>query len=546
LHQLITYFSWSMAIYASLQKIGIDIARLETGGLSSVVLTFGNSNFAGGMLSVLFTYHFIECVNSKSFGSKNISLLTLILLGTAFSGAFQGYLIVLFALCLGATLYIYQKSKGPWIKRTILLAWLLGLFSIALGLSNKFILASVFARETFQARVQYWKIGLEVMKDHLLFGIGPDKLFDVTANYMSPGSLEIITSTRMDNAHNWYLNFGANFGLMALLVQLLIFGYTFFAGMKITKDLNTKNDFPIAIFAAFLAIFIDGLVSIEQPGLGFWLYLFAGVTVGSSISLNQEFAPKKIAKTFESESKRLYFHQIFRATTTLVLLISTVLISTRVIGDTLLRKSIQTQLLNRGSDSTLQKIGSLAESLRADPEYSAQALNVLAAAGDAKLLDSVSEASYQYNKESIQATLVRADVLRALGRINEACPLRITLINNTPWDMSQLSKYLTCLAEGLEDPNYRGTLLKASVYVPSDETKQIPNGMENELYHLNKRFHDYAVVARLYFLLGNIEEANQHKTYSLKLLLRIQELESSNGLIPAQPDRKDDLTLLNF
>jgi hypothetical protein len=73
MHELITILPWIMCVYAGLQQIGIDIAKLDTRGISPVVLTFGNSNFAGGMLSVLFAYHFTYFVVSKSYGAKHIS-----------------------------------------------------------------------------------------------------------------------------------------------------------------------------------------------------------------------------------------------------------------------------------------------------------------------------------------------------------------------------------------------------------------------------------------------------------------------------------------
>ena len=63
--KILTKFSWFLSIYAVCQSLGIDIAKLDTKGLSPVVLTYGNSNFAGGMLSVLFGYHFTYFMQTR-------------------------------------------------------------------------------------------------------------------------------------------------------------------------------------------------------------------------------------------------------------------------------------------------------------------------------------------------------------------------------------------------------------------------------------------------------------------------------------------------
>lgn len=285
-NKLVTYFSWFLGLYAALQRLGIDIAQLDTRGISPVVLTYGNSNFAGGTLAMLFTYHLIYAITGKKFTTQTICLLFLLLVSSTFAAAVQGYLIILFAIGLAISLYIYQKYKSHWVLKIILASWTLMVLSIALGLKGTFILARIFDRPSFQARIEYWRIAIKVISDYPFFGIGPDKLFDVSANYMSPGSLKLITTTRMDNAHNWYLNLAANFGLIAFGFLLLIFCAVFLAGFTLIRQRNEFDPFSVASFAAFCAIFIDGLVSLEQPGLGVWLYFFAGITIGNSLKTN--------------------------------------------------------------------------------------------------------------------------------------------------------------------------------------------------------------------------------------------------------------------
>ena len=544
-HKLISFFSWFLVTYAFLQKIGIDIAELDTRGISSVVLTYGNSNFAGGMLSALFAYHLIYIIVSENFSTRGIMLLISLLISATFPAAVQGYLIIVFSIFLGISIYLPKRYKSPWVSRVLLTSWLLGILSIILGLMGKFIFARVFERESFQARIEYWRISLSIIKDHIFFGVGPDRLFDITPLYMAPNSLNIITTTRMDNAHNWYLNLAANFGIISLTLLLLIFAAVLGAGLRLIRSFTPKNSFQVASFAGFLAVFIDGCVSIEQPGIGIWLYYFAGVTISNWINSKSEFTSSQSSDSGKPRHLKLSLLRAFTAPLITVLLFSTILTSMRVIQDALLRKNIQTQLLGKGDIATLEKIGLGAIMLKAEPEYSVQALGPLAAAGAKGQIDEVSKAAYEYYKGSIQATLIRADVLRVLDRNNEACPLRITLVNNTPWDMNQLYEYLMCKVNGLDDPNSLQTLRKVSIYLPADSKKEIPIAVDS-LDELNSRIGKYAVAAQFNHLLGNSTKANEEKEYALSLVYKVQKLEESMGIIATQPDRNNYLQLLNF
>ena len=544
-HKLVTYLSWALAIYASLQSLGIDFAKLDTRGISPVVLTFGNSNFSGAMLAVLFTYNLLYVIASRQFTVQSISLLVFLVWGSTLTGAVQAYLIILFASALAVSLNILHHSKSVWISRALMASWLVGILTLILGLRGEFVLARIFERRSFQARIEYWKISIEIIRDNLLFGVGPDNLYDVTANYMSPGSLGIITTTRMDNAHNWYLNLAANYGILVLLFYMLILGSVFVYGIRNLSTNGLSRPFSTAAFAAFLALFIDGLVSIEQPGIGIWLYLFGGITIGSWINSVNPLTASGFAQKSKLKIELSRPHFFLAVLCVVCLTISTITISTRVAQDMELRRQIQSQLLGDTTESTIQKIQVAAISLKSEPEYATTALQTLAAMGAGRSLDEVSKASYEYNKNSIQATLIRADVLRALGRTDESCLLRITLLNNTPWDRSQLLGYLKCLTNGLVDSSYSQVLRKAYVYISTADPVDASDP-DTSLQNANTALEISISSARINFLLGNLVKAKQDKENALKWLTKIEKLEKSAGIGASVPDRNDNLLLLNF
>jgi hypothetical protein len=400
-----------------------------------------------------------------------------------------------------------------------------------MGVFGKFVFAQVFSRGSFQMRIEYWNIALNVIRDFPLFGVGPDKLYDVSSNYMAPGTLKIITTTRLDNAHNWYLNFGVNFGLISLIILLVIFGWVFFASARLLKNLAPGNAIPLSCMVAFLSMFIDGLVSLEQPGIGVWLYLFAGVVVGASLQSQENIVGQNsISKSTSSLSIPLLKVGAFSLST--ILFLSSMLTLNRIVYDGILRSNVQKALLNEGSPQTFSAIEFAAIKLHSDPEYAVQSLRAFAAVGDASKLDLVSQSFYDYYPDSIQATLIRADVLRALDRMSESCPLRSTLVKNTPWDLEQLNKYIDCEMDGHLFPDLLSSLKMASKYFPEVDKAVIPEDV-NESAKISSRLLTVSTLARSFHIIGNIQSAEELRTYGKALLSRLIEIQQlSPSMVP--------------
>jgi O-antigen ligase len=544
MHQYITMLSWFMAVYAGLQRVGIDIAKLDTKGLSPVVLTFGNSNFAGGLLSVLFAYHLTYNITSKAYRIKQLALLLALTASSIFAAAVQGYLIILFSIAIAFSILITQRVRKPWITKLLISGWILGVITTLLGVFGKFIFAGVFARVTFQARIEYWRISLDVIRDYPIFGVGPDKLYDVSSNYMSPGSLKLITSTRMDNAHNWFLNLGANFGLISMFLHLAIFAVALLCSAMLLKNLGKSSAVAVSSAIAFVCIFIDGLVSLEQPGIGIWLYLFAGVAVAAAIEQKRNSIE---SNSLGGQGLKIPFgpSQIALLAISSLLLLSFASLSQRVYLDAILRSNVQTALLNKGTTQTISNIEAVIIKLSSEPEYSVQGLRPIAALGDAIKLDSISKAVYDYYPDSIQASLIRADVLKALNRENESCEIRELLVKNVPWDLSQLEKYIDCWLDGYVYPNFSETLTFVAQFYSKVDHSVIPSD-SNEIRNVYSRLSKAAVQARLYFILGQMQSARDLQSYSNDLLARLIELQVFNPTLVTEPHISNFKKLLNF
>jgi hypothetical protein len=507
-----------LGAYALLQSVGIDFAKLDTKGLSATVLTFGNSNFAGGMLAILFGYIFTRTFASQGINYRDLTISLVLLLALYKTAAVQGYLIVLFVILIVLPIRFVVISKSQNWKLSLYFFWGFGALLVALGASGLGPLARIFERSTFQMRIEYWIVGFRILKDNLLLGVGPDRLYDVTPTYMTPGSLQTITTTRMDSPHNWFIGFGTSFGLIALLLFVFLFGIitlSYLRRMQLTRFLSDPS---APTFIAFVCVVIDALVSIEQPGLGIWLY-FLGGKVLASVIVNSSAKPvvtnaHKIGMG-KSVSSIVLVCSIIATTTSLYF------VSSRFVNDALLRSSIQNAMKDNSSEVDLKKIESLTIQLRAEPEYVVQSVPILAKFGDGQALLNISKSFYDYNPQSIQAIGIRAQVLKVVTSAKSACELQVKLVDNTPWQQDIVENYLECLKLGNRNKDYINQLTSVRKYVNFfPAINDTPVTLQSMLAR--------AVGARVEFELGNFDLANSLK---IEIEKQMQNFDSSNPVL---------------
>jgi hypothetical protein len=297
---------------------------------------------------------------------------------------------------------------------------------------------------------------------------------------------------------------------------LIIFlSFAFYASTFLLRKQNQANPVSVASAIAFVVMFIDGLVSIEQPGLGIWMYVFAGVAIASWRELSESSTPGKTSQRQKSKLNSFTL-KIVNLTLLIGLLVSSLAISHRIYFDGVLRSNVQAILLNKGSVETLSKIESAALNLKSEPEYAVKALNPMSAVGDAQKIDSISEAFYNYYPNSIQANLIRADVLRAFNRQFESCPLRRTLIENMPWDFDQLEIFSACFEGNPIDPALKSNLLRVIQFFSKiDLNEESPPSL------IASKLRTVSVQARTYFIIGLSEQANQSQSDGQILLQKL-------------------------
>ena len=476
-------FSWILVLYGLLQIMGLDFVTLDTKGLLKIVLTYGNSNFAGGMLAVFFTFLFICEVQKNAHKIYDIALLLFLLFTTYTTNATQGLLIELFSIAVGITLLLIRKIDSKRLRTILAGSWIIGICLFVIGIFSVGPLAPIFNEYSFKLRKEYWTYGIKIIMNNPVLGVGPDNIYDNSAQFMEINSLNFQSQTRVDNVHNWFIQFGAAFGLIALIALLIIVAIVLYSGLKNILISPKSSPIFIALYFMFISLIIIGLVSIEQPGLGIWLYLLAGVLAGSSQEVEIKIRKVKFPTTIIIG----LFIAIFVMMSTLT--------AQMIIKDWQLRRVAQEITLGKITDSNVSMIIAKSSELKSQPEYQTKSLDLLAKIGNPQGMDRVSETHYDFFPTSLVNQYIRVAVLKALDRPIETCSIRPLIIARVPFDLEQWFDYIQCAPTSIDKSQTSQLVTKIAPYLEYDLSKAVPNSYE--------QVRDLQIIAFNAWLLGD-------------------------------------------
>ena len=130
----------------------------------------------------------------------------------------------------------------------------------------------------------YWRAGLEMFRDNLLFGVGIDRYGSYFKEYREveyPLNYGFdLTST---NAHNTPIQFFATGGLLVGLSYLILVLMIAYIGIKGIRNSKGSDRLILgSFFAGWLAFQAQSLISIDNIGISIWGWFLGGIIVALS------------------------------------------------------------------------------------------------------------------------------------------------------------------------------------------------------------------------------------------------------------------------
>lgn len=272
--------------YGVIQIQGNDFIQWNN-SYSPIITTFGNPNFASafngvGSLVLLWVSFQQRKVWSISILSLIYSLLGLYLIIKSSSS--QG----LFAFLAGVMILLICKavSTSKFLGATMLFGTATSTFFVIIGTLNRGPLADFVYQTSINARGDYWRVAIEIFKDHALFGIGLDNFGSYFGTYRDISQVQGRGyATLSDNAHNVFLQQLSTGGLLIFIPTIVLFSFIAVRALILLarSEFNIKNP-NVLLVALWVSLQPISFVSIDNIGLTIWIWVFGAIIVAASYS----------------------------------------------------------------------------------------------------------------------------------------------------------------------------------------------------------------------------------------------------------------------
>lgn len=341
-------------VYGIIQKQGIDPIPWRN-PYDAIQLTLGNPNFAGaffGMLSVIPIYmmYVKENLLVKCFGLVLMCLTFLVIFGTESLQAIVVLVISLFVFAM-VSLVANQSKFARYVRRFFASFGLLTFISFPVFLYSKFgpianLREEFYNQGNVRQRLDYWRIGLEIFKDHTVIGVGPDQfqryagLYRTKEQVIRDGIFVI-----PDKAHNVLLDAFAGGGVLAGLAWL---GFVIYIFIKLTKaskmSLDKIERVQLAVFGGIWSGYVfQALISPDHLVLAVIGFMSAGfiVHIGKGRARDEH---NKSGLTFLLNNSNF-----MRVIYTLLLIFSVAIWSKAIESDIAVKRVLNNENLTRAS-----------------------------------------------------------------------------------------------------------------------------------------------------------------------------------------------------
>jgi O-antigen ligase len=279
-----------VVVYGLLQTLDMDPFPWRN-PYDAVQLTLGNPNFSGaliGILSVssLWIALFSEKLVLRIAGVTSFNLLIYLAFQTKTLQA-----LVVFLIATLVFLFVNVVKLKSWWARAIKVFGGVGGIGLFVGMPvlvfSKFdVLSGLRERFFFQGsiaqRLDYWRTGIEIFKDHPWFGVGPDQFQRYAALYRTKE--QVVRDGAFvipDKAHSVLIDALANGGIF---VGLFWTAFVVFIFVKLVQtvrlDLPLKVRRQLAVVGAMWSGYVfQALISPDQLVLAVLGYMSAGLIV---------------------------------------------------------------------------------------------------------------------------------------------------------------------------------------------------------------------------------------------------------------------------
>ena len=430
-----------LSFYGLLQGMGADPVGWKI-DYNPFITTLGNPNFTSGFLGlsgIAILYQALIAKDRKYQIGYAIGLLANLYILWR-SGSIQG----VFGFAIGATILLLVKlwvTNKRYGQIGLAVAGIAGT-PVALAVVNIGPLASKLYQGTLKNRIDYWNAAIGMFRDHPIFGVGVDRFGEYYRQYAS--QIQVVQGQNTDNAHSVYMQILATGGLTLFVPYILLVLFITFIGLRSLFKNQGEEKFKVgAVFSIWLATIAINIVTIDNLGVGVWLWITGGLLVAiSSSTIKSEGSgqdqKEKINKT--KSNKTVISESIFPITYIASFILATLVlvITVPALGKSSALYNFKNNASSYTTDTYVPALVSESKGASNDPQYLIQLANlalIQSAANEAfVMIDQVNK----IDSRSYYGNYFAAFALEALNKRSEAIKYRERLKELDPWNNASL------------------------------------------------------------------------------------------------------------
>jgi O-antigen ligase len=306
--KVIPVFSGLAIVYGSLQAFDLDPLPWKN-DYQTVQLTMGNPNFSSALFGLISVFYLSQIFTRKQaiYRVANFALYALTFFLIYRTKSLQGYAVAILAALIFIYLYLSSLSIKHWksLRRIIFVSSGVVLGSLVAVISNQFSFFSkprqFFAvQANTEARLEYWRLGVEMWKDHPFFGVGVDNYQDWSPLYRTPELIRIDGYAVIpDKSHNIFIDHFSNGGLLAGIAWMISCLLILTVAFKLIRSEPPKNvQVRVYILTSIIVGYLfQAFISPDQLILALLAFMSAGVL----LNYFYEFVLKENNKTLKTK-----------------------------------------------------------------------------------------------------------------------------------------------------------------------------------------------------------------------------------------------------
>lgn len=286
-----TIFVGTLSILYGLLQVADADPLAWISSYSPIVGFLGNPNFQSSLVAITAIAISPIVLSNESIARKLFSCLYIfIALFIIYkTNSQQGYLVFMFGFLLICYIRIRTHYKTQILHIPFLILMLASGIYVILDILNLGFGESILYKPSVSARGDFWRAGIEMIRNNPVFGVGFDAYGD---NYRivrdASAATRIEANLGSNSAHNIFLDVGSYGGFPLLFAYLFLQILTLFAIVRIIKRMNEFNFVIVGLIGAWIGYLSQSIISISQIGLAIWGWMLSGVIIG--IDINQRMA----------------------------------------------------------------------------------------------------------------------------------------------------------------------------------------------------------------------------------------------------------------